>query len=91
MTLYYDGTLITELGFYSATYTLTYDNFLASVSVQCLIDDVPYENVMDTNLTYGYYPQEGASPATLEIFASSFPELTNPQELVIIVTATKVV
>lgn len=89
MTLYYDGSLITELGFYFASYTLTYDGFIGGVSVQCLIDSVPYEDVISVTLNYSYFPQEGAPPAYLDMFAGSFPEVSNPQALVIVVTATK--
>jgi hypothetical protein len=89
MTLYYDGALIEELGFYGSTFTLIYNGSISSMSVQCLINGQSYSDVVELFFGAGYPVQGLPSEPVLELVANSFPEVTNPQTLTIIVTATK--
>jgi hypothetical protein len=89
MTLYYDGALIEELGFYGSTFTLIYNGSISSVSVQCLIDGQSYSDVVELFFGAGYPVQGLPSEPVLELVANFFPEVSNPQTLTIIVTATK--
>jgi hypothetical protein len=89
MTLYYDGALIEELGFYGSTFTLIYNGSISSMSVQCLINGQSYPDVVELFFGAGYPVQGLPSEPVLELVANSFPEVTNPQTLTIVVTATK--
>jgi hypothetical protein len=89
MTLYYDGALIEDFGFYMSTFMLIYNGSISSMSVQCLIDGQSYPDAVGFSLS-GDFPVQGLpSEPYLYLGAEFFPEVTNPQTLTIIVTATK--
>jgi len=88
MTLYYDAALIEDAGIFVNEYTLSYSQwqeFSLVASVQLLIDGQSYPNVIS-------FTMPGRNPYYLDLVVldeGDWPEVTNPQTLTIIVTATK--
>jgi hypothetical protein len=88
MTLYYDGALIDELGFYSLIFFLYFfNNTIEDISIQCIIDDQSYPDAFQISIG-GDFPLTD-SAVSISVDAIDFPTLTDPQELKIIITATR--